>query len=62
MKDWEQFEVAVERFVAALDPRVTVRATFAAVSLQNPGHNAPAIWFNTRPQSSTGKAFDAKSQ
>lgn len=25
MKDWEQFEVAVERFVAALDPSVTVR-------------------------------------
>jgi hypothetical protein len=25
MKAWEQFEVAVERFVAALDPRVTVR-------------------------------------
>ena len=25
MKDWEQIEVAVERFVAALDPRVKVR-------------------------------------
>ncbi len=48
MKDWEQFEVAVERFVAALDPRTTVRRNVKLPD-RDTGHlRQRDIWIETK--------------
>ena len=47
MKEWEQFEVAVEQFVAALDPRASVRRN-VLVPDRDTGHSRQRdVWVET---------------
>lgn len=48
MKDWEQFEVAVQRFVAALDPNVTVRHNVMLPDRDTGSLRQRDVWIETK--------------